>query len=92
MDLPLLLIERLPHEPQSLFRAHVLGDDSWMGWGRAESLLASLIDGQGYQTQATAVNRKARYRDLAPRPAQKKQERVISTRDDVGAALGGLLG
>ena len=63
-----------------------------MGWGRTESLLAALIDGQGYQTQATAVNRKARYKDIAPRPVQKKQERVISTRDDVGVALGGLLG
>ena len=53
--------------------------------------MASLVDGQGFQTQATAVNKKARFNPLVDRPEVAKRSRVVSTRDDVGAALRGLL-
>ena len=57
MDLVLLLIERLRYEPRSLFRASLHGGDAWLGWGLPESLRASLVDGQGFQTRASAVNK-----------------------------------
>ena len=91
MDLVLLLIERLRYEPRSLFRASLLGGDDWFGWGLPESLMASLVDGQGFQTQATAVHKKARFKAIVDRPEVAKKSRVVSTRDDVGAALRGLL-
>ena len=40
----------------------------------------------------TAVNKKARHKQIVARPEVKKQTRVVTTRDDVGAALDALLG
>ena len=34
------LIERLPYEPRSMYRARSLGDDAWFGWTTEAALLA----------------------------------------------------
>ena len=39
-----------------------------------------------------AVNKKARHKRIVSRPEVQKQTRVVTTRDDVGAALDALLG
>lgn len=72
------LIHRLQFEPWSLYRAKVLGGDEWMGWDRTSALLATLIDMTGFQTQATAVNKKAKFKALIERPEAKK--RVIKAK------------
>ena len=41
---------------------------------------------------AAAVNKKARHKRIVSRPEVQKQTRVVTTRDDVGAALDALLG
>ena len=86
------LIERLPYEPRSMYRARSLGDDTWFGWTTEAALLAEMVDMQAFAAAAAAVNKKARHKRIVARPEVQKQTRVVSTRDDVGAALDALLG
>ena len=44
------------------------------------------------QIRQAAVNKKARHKRIVSRPEVQKQTRVVTTRDDVGAALDALLG
>lgn len=86
------LIERLAHEPRSMYRARLLGDEAWLGWTLEAALLAEVVDMQFYAAATAAVNKKARHKRIVSRPEAKKQTRVVTTRDDVGAALDALLG
>ena len=86
------LIERLPYEPRSMYRARSLGDDDWFGWTTEAALLAEMVDMQAFAAAAAAVNKKARHKRIVSRPEVQKQTRVVTTRDDVGAALDALLG
>lgn len=86
------LIERLPYEPRSMYRARSLGDDAWFGWTTEAALLAEMVDMQAFAAAAAAVNKKARHKRIVARPEVQKQTRVVTTRDDVGAALDALLG
>ena len=47
---------------------------------------------QAFAAAAAAVNKKARHKRIVSRPEVQKQTRVVTTRDDVGAALDALLG
>lgn len=84
-------IRRLAREPHSLYRANALGDDAWFGWTREAALLAEVVDMTAFVASAAGQNKKAKHKPVMPRP-ESKPKRVISTRDDVGAALAGLLG
>ena len=86
------LIERLPYEPRSMYQARSLGDDAWFGWTTEAALLAEMVDMQAFAAAAAAVNKKARHKRIVSRPEVQKQTRVVTTRDDVGAALDALLG
>lgn len=86
------LIERLAHEPRSMYRARSLGDEAWLGWTTEAALLAEMVDMQAFAAAAAAVNKKARHKRIVSRPEVQKQTRVVTTRDDVGAALDALLG
>ena len=86
------LIERLPHEPRSMYRARARGDDAGFGWTTEAALRAEMVDMQAFAAAAAAVNKKARHKRIVSRPEVQKQTRVVTTRDDVGAALDALLG
>lgn len=87
------LIGRLSLEPRSMYRAVAhFGDPKWLGWGHEARLLTDLWDAVIYDVQASGVNKKARYKQVAPRPEPKKQTRIVSSRDNVAAALAGLRG
>ena len=75
-----------------MYRARSLGDDAWFGWTTEAALLAEVVDMQAFAASAAAVNKKARHKQIVARPEVQKQTRVVSTRDDVGAALDALLG
>lgn len=66
-------ISRLAVEPNSLWRAKQLGGEKWFGWSPLHELVASLIDGQTFQTQATAQNKKAKYKQVVDRPQAKQK-------------------
>ena len=75
-----------------MYRARSLGDDAWFGWTTEAALLAEMVDMQAFAAAAAAVNKKARHKRIVSRPEVQKQTRVVTTRDDVGAALDALLG
>ena len=56
------------------------------------ALLAEVVDMQAFAASTAAVNKKARHKRIVSRPEVQKQTRVVTTRDDVGAALDALLG
>lgn len=67
------MIQRLPYEPRSMWRAkEQLGGPEWYGWSRESAGLADLVDLMDLNTRATAQQR-AKYQPLAPRPEGKKQ-------------------
>ena len=49
------LIERLPYEPRSMYRARSLGDDAWFGWTTEAALLAEMVDMQAFAAAAAAA-------------------------------------
>ena len=49
------LIERLPYEPRSMYRARSLGDDAWFGWTTEAALLAEMVDMQAFAAATAAV-------------------------------------
>lgn len=94
--LPLVetLLERLPHEPWSLYRAKQLGGDHWFGYSADSERLNALIDGQTLQTKATGWGA-AQLTDAerAPRPLQEDSSTIVSTRDtDAMAAVFAAIG
>lgn len=82
-----VLLERLPYEPWSLCRAKELGSEKWFGYSADSERLNTLIDGQSLQTKATS-QRKASLKESerAPRPSERADSAVVSTRDAKAAA------
>lgn len=88
------LLERLSHEPFSLWRAKHLGDDGrWFGWGLANQQLADLIDRATMTAKTAGKGAKLSAREFAPRPDGSSKKKVISTRDwgAVQAAYGAVV-
>lgn len=89
-------VERLQVEPDSLWRAKsVLGGPEWFGWSLATRIAADQFDALGFQTSATAVNKKAKPGKPYPRPQAPKRQtykpRSIKTMN-LHAFFGGLTG
>lgn len=78
IDLLVGLIERLPHEPRSLWRARQLGGEEFFGWSGDSTRLADLIDLTEFTARASAVN-KAKPAQIAPRPQPKQEPEVRET-------------
>lgn len=68
-----VFIERALDEPSSRIRRDTLGDD-WLFYGRMAARLDDLADLLNFQTQATAVNSKAKLRHPVERPQLRKAE------------------
>ena len=60
--------------------------------GVDDTVLTAEAVAQAVWAAVAAVNKKARHKRIVSRPEVQKQTRVVSTRDDVGAALDALLG
>ena len=71
---------RLAVEPHSLWRAQELGGEKWFGWSLETSLQADLIDSIGFQTSATAVNKKAKLKNPVERPDPKSKPVEVRSR------------
>ena len=94
MSLVSQLLERLPHEPWSLYRANELGGDQWFGYSHDSERLNEALDRLALMIKASATN-KATLKDseMMPRPTNGNSGSVISSSDTAGvsalfAALG----
>lgn len=85
-------VRRLVHEPRSLFRANQLGGTEWFGWDKTAEILADVYDILGYQTSATAVNKKARPGKPYPRPKGNKADSAYTPRSVRDMKLGDFFG
>ena len=81
------LLERLPNEPWSMYRANELGGPQWFGYSHDSERLLEGLDRLALLTKATAVN-KATLRDSEkmPRPVADKAHEVVSSQDTSGVA------
>ena len=76
------LLERLKHEPWSMYRANGLGGPQWFGWSADSERLAALLDGQLLQTKATGQTRASLSdSERCPRPVLRESTTVVSSRD-----------
>lgn len=95
IDVLMQCIKRLAVEPQSLWRALLLGGDKWFGWDTNSALLADLLDSLNFNTSATAVNKKAKPGKPVDRPkadAEKRTYKPKSVRDmRLGAFFGTMI-
>nr|DAO81997.1 MAG TPA: hypothetical protein [Caudoviricetes sp.] len=94
MSLVSQLLERLPHEPWSLYRANELGGDQWFGYSQDSERLNEALDRLALLIKASATN-KASLKDseMMPRPMRGNSGSVVSSSDTAGvsalfAALG----
>ena len=71
---------RLAVEPHSLWPAQELGGEKWFGWSLETSLQADMIDAIGFQTSATAVNKKAKLKNPVERPDPKSKPVEVRSR------------
>lgn len=81
------LLERLPHEPWSLYRANELGGTEWFGYSHDSERLNEALDRLALLVKATAVN-KASLKDseTMPRPNKGGAGSVVSSSDTAGVA------
>nr|DAE89176.1 MAG TPA: hypothetical protein [Caudoviricetes sp.]DAG04398.1 MAG TPA: hypothetical protein [Siphoviridae sp. ctyg07]DAS66824.1 MAG TPA: hypothetical protein [Bacteriophage sp.]DAF05546.1 MAG TPA: hypothetical protein [Caudoviricetes sp.]DAK22642.1 MAG TPA: hypothetical protein [Caudoviricetes sp.] len=87
MSLVSQLLERLPHEPWSLYRANELGGDQWFGYSHDSERLNEELDRLALLIKASATN-KATLKDseMMPRPAKANSVSVVSSNDTAGVA------
>lgn len=81
------LLERLPYEPWSLYRANELGGPQWFGYSHDSERLLEALDRLALLTKATAVNKVSlRDSEKMPRPASGGDSKVVSSQDASGVA------
>lgn len=85
-------IKRLAYDPQSLWRAKLLGGEKWLGWDINSYLIADLIDATVFQTNATAVNKKAKPGKPVERPKADSETRAYKPKSVKDMRLGAFFG
>lgn len=88
------LLERLPHEPWSMYRAAGLGGPKWFGYSHDSERLSDVLDRLTLMIKATAVNKATlRDSDMVERPSSGSGAMVVSSKDaESVAALFAALG
>lgn len=81
------LLERLPYEPWSMYRAKGLGGEKWFGYSHDSERLSEALDRLALLIKGTAVN-KAVLKDseMMPRPMKGNSGSVVSSTDTAGVA------
>ena len=81
------LLERLPHEPWSMYRAAGLGGPKWFGYSHDSERLSDVLDRLALMIKATAVNKATlRDSDMVERPSSGSGAMVVSSKDADGVA------
>lgn len=81
------LLERLPHEPWSMYRALELGGEKWFGYSHDSERLSDVLDRLSLLIKSTAVNKASlRDSDMVERPSAGSGAMVVSSQDAEGVA------
>ena len=84
-SLTLALVERLPYEPASMYRAKLLGGPQWLHWTHTNEQLAALYNVTVQHAKISAKQRRTALTpdETAPQPTPQPRNRKLSTRDDL---------
>ena len=92
IDVLMQCVKRLALEPNSVWRAQLLGGEKWFGWDMNSTLIADLIDATAFQTNATAVNKKAKPGKPIERPKADAEKRTYQPKRVKDVRLGAFFG